>query len=324
MNRAVYFNYIEERLGVLAFRINARGRLNILDLHNHSENFYSHFLNLLYGWQSSNLNAAKHNVEAIDLVDNENKLVVQVSATATKQKIDNSLSKPILGNYQSHRFKFVLISKDAGDLREKAYTIPAGIDFSPNEDILDNHRILDGIRSLEINSLRAVYEFVKEELGGPVDVIRLDSNLAIIINVLSKENLSQAQIIHNNQFQIDRKVSHNDLIVTKSIIEDFAKYHARLDRKYSEFDAQGANKSISVLHTIQSSYVESKVSNQSITSDKLLLNVIDAIREKVIASSNFESIPIDELDLCVKILVVDAFIRCKIFENPEGYTDAFA
>ena len=36
-------------------------------------------------------------------------------------------------------------------------------------------------------------------------------------------------------------------------------------------------------------------------------------------SNNYAEIPYEELEICVEIIVVDAFIRCKIFENPEGY-----
>lgn len=54
-------------------------------------------------------------------------------------------------------------------------------------------------------------------------------------------------------------------------------------------------------------------------SDNVFLNVIENVKEKVIESANFIEIPIDELELCVKIIVVDSFIRCKIFENPLSY-----
>lgn len=86
MNRTMYFNYIEEKINVNAVRIESRGKLNILDLNQHSESFYNNFLNILYGWKLINLNEIKLNVEAIDLVDVDNKIIVQVSATATKQK----------------------------------------------------------------------------------------------------------------------------------------------------------------------------------------------------------------------------------------------
>jgi hypothetical protein len=40
MNRATYYNYIEERLITLCARVELRGMINILDYHIHSENFY--------------------------------------------------------------------------------------------------------------------------------------------------------------------------------------------------------------------------------------------------------------------------------------------
>ena len=56
--------------------------------------------------------------------------------------------------------------------------------------------------------------------------------------------------------------------------------------------------------------------------DHLFFEVISKVEEKILNSSNYSSIPFDELELCVNILVVDAFIRCKIFENPEKYNYA--
>ncbi|MFH1962854.1 MAG: SMEK domain-containing protein [bacterium] len=40
MSRLKYFNFIEEKLNFLAYRIEVRGGLNILDLHLHSEDIF--------------------------------------------------------------------------------------------------------------------------------------------------------------------------------------------------------------------------------------------------------------------------------------------
>ncbi|MDR0845245.1 MAG: SMEK domain-containing protein, partial [Tannerella sp.] len=100
MNRASYFSYIEEKINTLATRVNSRGRLNILDLHLYSEDLYRDLLNKLYGWSLVNANANMHNVESIDLIDQTNLLVIQVSATNTKQKIESSLSKDSIKQYK--------------------------------------------------------------------------------------------------------------------------------------------------------------------------------------------------------------------------------
>src|SRR5882762_6600732 len=113
MNRTQYFNYIEGKLGTLAYRINVRGKLNILDLHLHSETFFLHLFKVLFEWDFVSANAIKHNVEAIDLIDHNNKYVCQVSATNTKQKVETALAKPLIKKYPGYTFKFVSISNDA-------------------------------------------------------------------------------------------------------------------------------------------------------------------------------------------------------------------
>lgn len=69
--------------------------MNILDLHVHSEDFYQNFFNILYGWNLENLNNQNklQNIEAIDLIDHSSKVIIQVSATNTKEKIESTLQK---------------------------------------------------------------------------------------------------------------------------------------------------------------------------------------------------------------------------------------
>lgn len=52
---------------------------------------------------------------------------------------------------------------------------------------------------------------------------------------------------------------------------------------------------------------------------EIFFSIIDNLVELIKSSKNYMEIPYEELEMCVSILVVDAFIRCKIFKNPEGY-----
>lgn len=320
MNRNPYFNYIDEKLHVLARRIETRGKLNMLDLHLHSENFYLHLLNLLYGYSLENLNKKLQNVEAIDLIDHTNKIVVQVSATCTKQKVESALAKKLLNDYKDYSFKFISISKDASDLRKKTFKNPYSLIFVPTTDIVDITSVLNTTLSKKAVEIKEVYRFIKEELGGEVDVVKLDSNLASVINILSKEKWDETNESESvNSFEIERKITHNDLKDSKDIIDEYCVFYKKVDEKYSEFDTLGVNKSTSVLRSIRKEYRNLKNSG---TADFVFQEVIEKIKEKVLESPNFEEIPIDELELCIDILVVDAFIRCKIFENPQNYNYA--
>ena len=320
MNRPDYFNVIEERLTFLALRISNRGKLNILDYHGHSENFYQYFLNEVYGWCVINENDTKQNVEAIDLIDKTNKFIIQVSATASKQKIESSLSKKSIDSYKGFTYKFISIAKDANDLKKDTFKNPYGINFTPSSDILDIKSFLTVIRGLHIDDQRRVYKFIKKELVTDFDPMKLESNLASVMNILSKEDWDIPESnLKINCFEIDRKISHNLLKSAKLIIDDYSVHYGRVDKIYSEFDSQGSNKSSTVLSTIRQEYAKAKSFSSN---DQLFFEVISKVQDKVLNSKNYTSIPFDELELCVNILVVDAFIRCKIFENPTNYNYA--
>ena len=317
MNRSWYFDYIEKKLSILATRIELRGKLNILDLHLHSENFYLHFFNLLFGWKLENENAKLQNVPSIDLIDKtNNKIFIQVSATNTKKKIEDTLAKDILKNYSGYSFKFISISKDASDRRKETFKNPHNITFNPQTDIYDVTSILNIVLSLDIDKQREVQEFIKKELGQETDINKLDSNLTTIVNILAKENLNQNERPNVKDFEIGKKITHNSLKATKITIEDYKIHYNRLNKIYREFDEQGANKSLSVLQNLRQEYIQL---SSKLSGDELFLKIKDNIIEKIQQSANFVKMPIDELELCVNILLVDAFIRCKIFENPENY-----
>lgn len=150
--------------------------------------------------------------------------------------------------------------------------------------------------------------------------MKLESNLATVINILSKEDLAKSELVTEiNSFEIDRKISYNELNSSRVIIEDYVIHYGRVDKIYTEFDLQGSNKSSSVLSTIRQEYAKAK---SKLNNDQLFFEVISKVTEKVLNSSNYTSIPFDELELSINILVVDAFIRCKIFENPSNYNYA--
>ena len=323
MNRSLYFDYIESKLNLLALRINSRNRLNILDLNIHAETFYARFFNLLFSWELENVNAIRHNVESMDLIDNKNKILVQVSATATKAKIESTLSKSVLLNYSGYTFKFIFISETVPSLRNNTFANPYGVKFSPSNDIFDTQTILRDVLSQSANKQREVYEFIRKELGNDIDAVKLESNLAMVINLLSKENWNvEESTINTNGFEIDRKITYNQLDSAKTIIDDYKIHYGRIDRIYSEFDASGYNKSKSVLDNMRTIYVTSKKENKS--ADDLFFDIADKTRVKIQNSANFRTIPVDELELCVHILVADAFIRCKIFDNPNDYAHVAA
>ena len=161
------------------------------------------------------------------------------------------------------------------------------------------------------------YEFIKSELGEEVDISKIETNLASIINVLSNEEWDDSNKIDNiDSFEIERKIVYNKLDRTRLIITENALFYSKVDSIYKEFDKQGLNKSNSVLGKIKREFLKLFDKNDP---DGSFQKTVDILVSKVTESINFDEIPLDELELCIEILTVDAFIRCKIFNNPKNY-----
>ena len=319
MNRTTYFNYIEEKLNTLAYRIEARSKLNLLELNIHSENFFASLCNIIFDLELENLNFSSQNIDGIDLIDRKNKVVVQVSSTCTKAKIESSLRKNVYIKYKDYSYKFMSISKNTSDsLKNKLFHNPYSMKFDPKQDIWDVVILLRKILNQTTYKQRRLYDFIKAELGQDVDYVKIESNLAKVINILAEEQLDfNAESPEINSFAIENKISFNDLEDAKDIINDYKIFYQRLDEIYSEFDKEGKNKRISVLQEIRRQYIELNRLNN--TPLDIFYEIINSIMNVIIESSNYIEIPKEELQMCVDILIVDAFIRCKIFKNPEGY-----
>lgn len=311
--RKNYYDYIQERLIFLALRIKSNGGLNLLELNLHSENFYRDLFNVLFDYKLTNLNKQKQNVAGIDLIDEANKIVIQVSSTATKAKLEKALSK--LNDYEGYSFKFISITTDGDDLIGKSYVNPFNLTFNTDTDIYNVNILLRLIFDLKIDKMEEVFQLVKKELKIDADPAKVESNLTKIIQILSgidwaKERKKPTKPL---SFDIDEKISFNQLKASIRLIEEYSLFNSRLDKIYSEFDKEGKNKSLSILNGLQSEYVRLQ---DDFTPDKLFTKIIDNVAEKIKGSANYSDMPDEELMMCIEILVVDAFVRCKIFENP--------
>lgn len=314
MIRSNLFDACEYQLAVLCTRVELRGKLNLLNLHVHCEDFYAGLLNRLYSLNLKNVNAYSQNAEGIDLLDSGAKVILQVSSTATAQKINSSLGKD-LSAYSGHGFRFMSISKDASHLRKSTYDNPHQLVFDPVQHIYDVAALLNIILHMELSKQRDIYEFLRDQLSEPgSERVMEESNLALVINTIAKENLYSLQAgATAEEFNVDDKVAFNGLNAAAGVIEDYKVFHHIVDRIYTEFDNNATNKSRSVLDAFRGTYnrLSSKYSG-----DELFFQIVEETISNVKNSSNYSKIPIEELQLCVNILAVDAFIRCRIFKKP--------
>ncbi len=188
-------------------------------------------------------NKNKTNTPGIDLIDNKNKLIIQVSSTATYTKIQNSLQKSM--NYSGYHFKFISITNEPNNLTLKNYEIPLGIIFEPKEDIFDVNFLLKIIQNLTTVKLRQVYELIQQELTDTERPNITDSNLTKIINLIAEIDWSENQIQTNSiPFDIEDKIIFNKMSALAETIKDYSIHHFRITNIYQTFDQEGKTRVI--------------------------------------------------------------------------------
>lgn len=142
-----------------AVQVDTKG--NLMNLAVLSEDFYTEFLNILLDLNLTNANALERNKKGIDLIDLENRVVVQVSATYAPNTIRSKIKKSI-DNFEppeqgEWQFYFVPITDKAPEIKSDL-ALPDGVHFDHCRDILDIARIMELAKG--IKKLRALSRLV--------------------------------------------------------------------------------------------------------------------------------------------------------------------
>lgn len=317
MNRDIYVSKIKTLLNILKGEIKDSGKLNLLDINVHAEDFFRDLLNIIYGWQLQNMNQWNQNAAGGDLWYDGGKLVIQVSSTKTKDKIQSSIDKLSAEQFSGYRFKFMRIDGDVVKLRKESYNTHDDIVFDPSDDIIDLSSLLNEIAHLGIDSLRKVYDLCLKEII-PLDMLKVsETDLAIVVKALATNVKDWSKERRPIEYDVEKKIVFNHLEEHRRLINDYKLYIGKLNAVYDEFVDNGTDYSFIILQNLSDMY--SRYLNQ-FESNALFEKIIDEAREVALNSRSAEDIPVDRLNVCINVIVVDAFIRCKIFEDPEGYS----
>lgn len=318
MNRENLINYIKNKLLYLAYLVSVNGKLNQLSINSHCEQFYCGLFNLIFDYSLKDINtlSQKGNVEGIDLIDDINKIFIQVSSLLTTNKIEESLKKDSLKLYKGYHFKFISIVKEGDYYKNKSYDNPNCINFAPNEDLYDVSSIMFAINSLPFDKLQRIYDYVSDELSLSIDENKIDSDLTKIINSLAVHDEVSVDTYKLNSFKIEEKIHFNGLDDVEEDIKDKFIYYSKLNSIYKEYSNGGKDISNFVFTKIKSLFRKIKSTNSVDKFDE----IIELVCKEVMKSGNFVSdISAEELYFYSQIIIVDSFIKCKIFKNPKEY-----
>lgn len=311
-----YIDIISLRLAILSNEVKLKSAVNLLDSNVLSEDVFKTILNTIYGWDLQNANVAEQNIKAIDLVDNTAKIFVQVSSDNSKAKVQSSLNKIELPKYSGYTFKFVCISKGISNLKKSTFDVPDGISFNVDADSYDDKRLLRDVMAKDIDTIAKLASFLEKSILPSTVEERRPSVITYVINCLSEECLAEVSVNPDvKPFDFIPKIDLNKLVKWKAIVTEYAVYSVLVDKIYKQYDKLGVNKSLAVLASLHDLYLNLSLESSG---DDLFDKLLEKVYEIVDGDGTCnESLTREELMMNIKIVLVDAFVKCKIFEKPE-------
>lgn len=137
------------------------------------------------------------------------------------------------------------------------------------------------------------------------------SILAKIIKKLSEGDAIVELKPRPLSFKVDQKISFNEVTRNYGLIEKVSIYSALVDKLYNELEAGPKHK---VLDSINNCYLSHRRPRQGAD------DIFDAVRNDLIERLEAEAVVeySEDLEWCINVIMVDAFMRCKILEEPEA------
>ncbi len=118
------------------------------------------------------------------------------------------------------------------------------------------------------------------------------------------------------------KIEYNKVIQYKPIIEEYSIYQGRLSKIYDEIERIGSTKKELVLKNIKKIYLKEKGKYSTTddikdSADSIISNVESDLWKIIDKSENANiNLPIEAIEISLLVILVDAFMRCDILEEP--------
>lgn len=157
------------------------------------------------------------------------------------------------------------------------------------------------------------------------NVVKNPSILANVVNAISKINFDDKSNfgVLKEPPVIEDKIQHNDVKVYLGLIQDYGLYGQKLDSIYKTLEQEKPGRMSMILRNIADLYKLEKgklTNNDDIqiirsNADLIIENIINKLDLEAKQSANIDA-DNEDIKAAVFIVVADAFIRCKILEDP--------
>lgn len=191
------------------------------------------------------------------------------------------------------------------------------------------HFIIDNKDNVAMYPVGLLKEWKKQhESSQTYDCLnRHPSLLSEVIGAISEASLEPVGLELASDtmdaFDIGAKIRHNDIKRNKSLIDEYKVFYTKVNSLYETLEEQGSFKKENLLRNIRDIYLRTKgkyVGNEAKAMEIVRNNadnIIEDVQDEllILAEKNSGNYA-DEIAFGVSLIMVDAFMRCKILEDP--------
>lgn len=189
------------------------------------------------------------------------------------------------------------------------------------------HTIIDNKNNDKKYSVELLREWKLNHESKKISALNSNTSLLrIAINQISEANfddLAVQDIETYDAFNIEDKINHNAIKRNKALIEEYKVFYSKINALYDELESQGSFKKEKLLRNIKKIYLRTKGKYVGDSSKPIKLirdnadNIIEDIEDYLIRSCDTgPACSEEDISFGITVVLVDAFMRCKILEEP--------
>lgn len=191
MNRKELLGKISTCLARFTVEVKQLNAASQYDINVHAENVLIPLLREVFEFGGlQNANVQTKNAPAIDLIDYESRVAVQVTSTADADKITHTLTK-FTENEQHKPFDrlliYIITERQASYRKDFKALLPEDYDFEPDRDIIDNE---------------GLYKYINERILG---IAKLEKISRLLSDEFTETKIDERQLITQYGQRVDEK-----------------------------------------------------------------------------------------------------------------------
>lgn len=310
---------IKRALGSLSYEVSMSTSLNQLSINVHAEQFFSELLNFLFNYNLINTNFEEQNAASIDLLDEGNRIAIQVTSDSSLNKVRQTLDKFCERKFHEKVDRLIILNLIKKTKHKEKNIENADFKINLKEDVWDYTDLISEINNLEIEKLIEINELINKHLNPTILFPLPDQNLTPstihrILNGISKLNpVIQAKYPDTLPYTTEAKVQHNNILQYIKHFNSFQRFAWSIQL---QLDFLEANTIPGITEQLYN-YVEQvwiELSFDEDNPDLLVKKICNKINDELkINDSIF--LTVDDIRY-IPYVVFFVFSKCKIFEKP--------